>query len=616
MSKFAAVRLGVGLVISFVTVGFPSISLSAELEAGRHAIRTKNFSLAYKILSAEAAAGNVDAQYYLSGLYRHGLGTQVNRDKSKEWLSGAAGAGHVYANSVVASPWDSSYKLVQTDDLGAVLVEVAQAGDVALALTLIEQGANTDVAPISGRTALIEATEHGHLDLVAALIDKGARVDAQDENGQTPLFKAVRKGHQDVTRLLLRSGADVNHVDSFGNAPIHIAVATRDVDHVKLLIEQGADANLADSKGRSPLELAHLKDSRGIAGFIVAQPGVEPVKRQVKSASVLASHQSDRRGRQALDIALSRGDLRNVKRLVGAGADLRTVDGEGMTPLMKAASRGHAQVVQWLLSQSIDPRTQREDGFSALHFAVQGNHLPVVNLLVEVPGLASLKTRRGESALLIGVRHNAVKVVDRLLASRLYDSLEGTRTGVTPLMVATKHGHMDLVSRLIESGADRGQVDESGHTALWYSVDSGHTELLTILNHKQAMDQVDREGNGILHQAALRGNEDVVSALLRMGVAQVDSTNHQGNTPLMVAANHGHLKVVSRLVSAGADLDHKNAAGNTALVMSVARGNADQVAELMALGANPKSVNKERQNAFDVAKRNGVESVLFALQGD
>ena len=57
----------------------------------------------------------------------------------------------------------------------------------------------------------------------------------------------------------------------------------------------------------------------------------------------------------------------------------------------------------------------------------------------------------------------------------------------------------------------------------------------------ELLDRNDRWDNTALHIASIRGNLDIVTALIEAG-AQIDNKNEDEQTPLHVAAKHGKLK--------------------------------------------------------------------------
>ncbi len=67
----------------------------------------------------------------------------------------------------------------------------------------------------------------------------------------------------------------------------------------------------------------------------------------------------------ALRDAIRRRDVARVQALLADGADLRTIDEEGKTPLMIAAKTGAPEVVELLLKAGADPRPKDKLGYTA-----------------------------------------------------------------------------------------------------------------------------------------------------------------------------------------------------------------------------------------------------------
>jgi ankyrin repeat protein len=71
--------------------------------------------------------------------------------------------------------------------------------------------------------------------------------------------------------------------------------------------------------------------------------------------------------------------------------------------------------------------------------------------------------------------------------------------------------------------------------------------------------------------ASLQGRTDVVAALLD-GRAPIETTDVEGNTPLMLAAREGRADTVKLLLSRGARAGARNNDGQSAQDMAVAAG--------------------------------------------
>lgn len=142
------------------------------------------------------------------------------------------------------------------DALGrsALLLAVRDAGDLALARWLHEQGADPDRADAGGRTPLSFAAGAGRLDLVSFLLERGARLDAPDGRGRTPLFHAVLRDRRETIAALLAAGADVDVTDRFHDTPLMLACAKGFDATARLLLEAGADRAIRDQEGRTAAE--------------------------------------------------------------------------------------------------------------------------------------------------------------------------------------------------------------------------------------------------------------------------------------------------------------------------------------------------------------------------
>jgi ankyrin repeat protein len=89
-----------------------------------------------------------------------------------------------------------------------------------------------------------------------------------------------------------------------------------------------------------------------------------------------------------------------------------------------------------------------------------------------------------------------------------------------------------------------------------------------------------------LFDRARAGEAERLAAYVDAGVP-ADLTDSAGNTLLMLAAYHGHPRVVSVLIERGADVDVINDRGQTPLAGAVFKGYPDVVAVLVAAGADP-----------------------------
>jgi ankyrin repeat protein len=113
----------------------------------------------------------------------------------------------------------------------------------------------------------------------------------------------------------------------------------------------------------------------------------------------------------------------------------------------------------------------------------------------------------------------------------------------------------------------------------------------------------DEAGNAALHQAAGRGDAEVVRLLLSRSTAELNVRGQRGMTPLLLALTHGHAEVVKYLLEEGADATLADEDGNTALYQAVELDQAEIVRLLLSRSKAELNVRGER----------GMTPLLLAL---
>ncbi|OMP06186.1 hypothetical protein COLO4_08283 [Corchorus olitorius] len=165
----------------------------------------------------------------------------------------------------------------------------------AVAVYLLENGANPNAVANMGTAALHMAANMGCPNLLEYLISKGAEIDTvpgaigtplqrasfsnlkdnmkflldnhANPNGMspailfTPLYLSILNGSIDSVNMLLQAGASPNLV-SRGETPLGVAAAMGDVEIIKCLLNAEADPNVPNRASKMPIEFAALLDRR------------------------------------------------------------------------------------------------------------------------------------------------------------------------------------------------------------------------------------------------------------------------------------------------------------------------------------------------------------------
>jgi uncharacterized protein len=264
--------------------------------------------------------------------------------------------------------------------------------------------------------------------------------------------------------------------------------------------------------------------------------------------------------------------------LINAGADLTARDSHGRTPLHAAVVAGKQELIQLLLAKGADPNTRDDTGASPLDEAAWGGSVEIARMLVDA-----------------GAAVNAPE----------------TKTGATPINEAVFKDHIDVIKLLLARGADTSIRDHAGFSPAENAVRRHHPEVLGIL--------LEHERDGalpvrLLADAVRRGQADTVQTLLELGVG-VDAKFVSGSTALYEAALKGDDQIVSLLVSRGADVNaRETVSGTTPLYAAAAFGRAQTVAALLLWGADPNLFSAEGVSPRRVAESNRFVTIAAQIR--
>jgi ankyrin repeat protein len=145
-----------------------------------------------------------------------------------------------------------------------------------------------------------------------------------------------------------------------------------------------------------------------------------------------------------LFFAAKEGRLSEIERLLAVGANAKTADFFGHTPLMEACMKGSLECVERLIPVS-DVRHQSGFGVSALAIASWACPQAVETLIPSSDPLAV--TRDGESALMIAARSGEAGSVRQLLP--ISDLGQKSREGLNALMLALREKQEETALMLV-----------------------------------------------------------------------------------------------------------------------------------------------------------------------
>lgn len=186
--------------------------------------------------------------------------------------------------------------------------------------------------------------------------------------------------------------------------------------------------------------------------------------------------------------AANEGDLKEVKRLLAAGADARVRDQQTRTTALdEAVARGDLRMARLLLDAGADARARSRDGLTPLMHLDADAPAELVRTLVAAGADVRAHSDLGNTPLGYAAIAAEPEVLRALVAAGAeLDAIN--EDGKTALMLAAENGRADNVRALVEAGADVFVKDEEEKTALAYAVENGHEEVAELLRARGAVE--------------------------------------------------------------------------------------------------------------------------------
>ncbi len=226
----------------------------------------------------------------------------------------------------------------QIEKSGATpLYDAARMGTYEMVKSLVNYGADPNVATKAGLTPLHQAAARGNLDMVKDLVQAGAEVNAVAENGRTPIFYAAERGKASTVNFLLEKKAEVNLADKAGITPLHLAAASGNVALVKFLVSKKANF-AATAKDGTTVLISGAKYPEIVKFLADKMPNVNGV---------------DKDGNSVLHLCAETADEETIRKLLYYSIKEDLPNKKGETPLLFAARAGNVDMVKRLLAMNV-----------------------------------------------------------------------------------------------------------------------------------------------------------------------------------------------------------------------------------------------------------------------
>lgn len=268
--------------------------------------------------------------------------------------------------------------------------------------------------------------------------------------------------------------------------------------------------------------------------------------------------------------ACSSGDTDEVKKLLTRGADINTVNVDGLTALHQACIDENLDMVKFLVENKANVNQQDNEGWTPLHAAASCGYLNIAEYFINHGASVGMVNSEGE----------------------------------VPSDLAEEPAMKDLLLEQVKKqGVDLEQSRKEEEQQMLQDarqwLNSGKIEDV-----RQA-----RSGATALHVAAAKGYSEVLRLLIQAGF-ELNVQDHDGWTPLHAAAHWGVKEACSILAEALCDMDIRNKLGQTPF--DVADEGLVEHLEMLQKKQNVLRSEKETRNKLIESDLNSkLQSGLF-----
>lgn len=249
---------------------------------------------------------------------------------------------------------------------------------------------------MGGMSPLHYAAREGHAEGIVALVAGGADINLPSgSESTTPLLLAIHNGHYDAAHVLLELGADVNKANIMGLTPLYATIDVKWAPH------QWSPEPIVTQESTDYLTLMKMIIERGadLNARIENMPWFRTLTQN--------RHWTEIGGSTAFWRAAFANDIKAMKLLQDAGADINIPTINGTTPLMAASGVGWApnysttaptriESVKYLLAAGADVNHIDDLGFNVMHGAGFTGDLELIQLLADAGARTDVKTKAGD----------------------------------------------------------------------------------------------------------------------------------------------------------------------------------------------------------------------------
>jgi quinoprotein dehydrogenase-associated probable ABC transporter substrate-binding protein len=215
-----------------------------------------------------------------------------------------------------------------------------------------------------------------------------------------------------------------------------------------------------------------------------------------------------------LSNAIVADDIDRVRYLLGHGAHVDAVDGEGHPALVNASRYGFKSIATYLVQHKADPNLADRSGWTPLMYAAWDDDPDLANMLLRAGAKLDSAERDGLTSLAIAAQNGKFKALRALVDAGADVNAPVAKGGYTPLMLASISGSNDVAVLLIEHGAKVNAANPGGVTALMIAAAGNRSSIVGLLLKSGAdLNARSEDGRTALGIAQANNSEAVIKIL-------------------------------------------------------------------------------------------------------
>lgn len=310
-------------------------------------------------------------------------------------------------------------------------------------------------------------------------------------------------------------------------------------------------------------------------------------------------------GMTPLTVAAENGNIEIIRLLIEEGkANVNLPSNYGVTPLIAATRAGKEDAAKYLIEKGAKTDVRDNTGKTPISYAAQLDNPGIIDVLSKNnPAGANLPDSTGMTPLLYASQKGYTSQARVLLNNGANPNYRHPSSGLSALAAASAEGNTDVMRVLLKDPSTKLDIpDISGRTPLMYAIEQEKGDSVRLLLKQNAnVNAQDYNGMTPLMYAAAKGNEEILSQLLRQKNLQHNQKDAVGRTPLFYSVYAPSVESARTLLREGENLNQTDQYGNTPLLYAI-KAKKDSIASFfIQQGASLTKADSQGATAFTLA---------------